>query len=109
MVRAGHNPLLFLVRAAAAAPARAALPLSRSYPLPPRSNSSSFPMPLFLLLLLILLLLLEDAGAQQGERFPTSARSPRGGGGGVGGSLGVVCVRPLAESAGAPGRCGALR
>ena len=38
-------------------------------------------MPLFLLLLLILLLLLEDAGAQQGEWFPRSARraEPRGG------------------------------
>lgn len=87
VVRAGHSPHRFLVRAAAAAPARAAIPLSRSYPLPPRSNSSSpssFPMPLFLLLLLILLLLLEDAGAQQGEWFPRSARraEPRVGAGG---------------------------
>lgn len=82
LVRAGHSPQRFLVRAAVAAPARAALPLSRSYPLPLRSNSSSsaFPRPLFLLLVLILLLLLEDAGAQQGEFFPRSAprAGPRG-------------------------------
>lgn len=52
VVRAGHSPQRFLVRAAVAAPARAAFPLSRSYPLPFRSNSSStsFPRPLFLLL-----------------------------------------------------------
>lgn len=115
VVRAGHSPHRFLVRAAAAAPARAAIPLSRSYPLPPRSNSSSpssFPMPLFLLLLLILLLLLEDAGAQQGEWFPRSARhaEPRGGrGGGVEGASWAPGVRAVNESADARGRCGALR
>ncbi|XP_067595229.1 discoidin, CUB and LCCL domain-containing protein 2 isoform X2 [Pseudorca crassidens] len=82
VVRAGHSPHRFLVRAAAAAPARAAIPLSRSYPLPPRSNSSSpssFPMPLFLLLLLILLLLLEDAGAQQGDGCGHTVLGPESG------------------------------
>lgn len=112
VVRAGHSPQRFLVRAAVAAPARAALPLSRSYPLPFRSNSSStsFPRPLFLLLLLILLLLLEDAGAQQGEFFPRSAllAGPRGPWGAVGAS-GMQGVRVVRESADAQGTCGALR
>ena len=45
VVRAGHSPQRFLVRAAVAAPARAAFPLSRSYPLPFRSNSSSTSFP----------------------------------------------------------------
>lgn len=81
VVRAGHSPQRFLVRAAVAAPARAAFPLSRSYPLPFRSNSSStsFPRPLFLLLLLILLLLLEDAGAQQGDGCGHTVLGPESG------------------------------
>ncbi|KAF4025989.1 hypothetical protein G4228_018112 [Cervus hanglu yarkandensis] len=81
LVRAGHSPQRFLVRAAVAAPARAALPLSRSYPLPLRSNSSSsaFPRPLFLLLVLILLLLLEDAGAQQGDGCGHTVLGPESG------------------------------
>lgn len=94
VVRAGRSPYHPRVRAAAAAPAGAALPRSQSCPRPPRSRSSSPPMPPSLLLLLVLLLLLEDAGAQQGEWFPGSARrgeSPRGAG---------------AAGLGAPGRCG---
>ena len=95
VVRAGHSPQRFLVRAA--------FPLSRSYPLPFRSNSSStsFPRPLFLLLLLILLLLLEDAGAQQGEFFPRSAvrAGPRGPWGRRGSLWGAGC----------PGRYGICR